>query len=317
MNNYFSHDSNARNDEKLVRLRMTHKAAGYGVYFMLLERMREAANYICARDYDLIAFELHEDAALIKSVIEDFGLFVFTDDGKYFYSESFLRRMGVMDDITSKRSEAGKAGNRKRWRNAQDNSDLQDDNAEELSQSNRKPIANVSQNHRKAIANVSQSNRKPIAIKENKIKENKTPSGEGGERASARVSTPSASAAPATTDKEVEQLLSRLAGGKRFDLRGLVATWNEEREQFPRCRLPALSSADLASNRKRYLSCQYFLNYMRRHDLFGAHEIAFFRQIMCDEYLNGRSARRKTPVSIWHIFTSDRILDSIRSDLCV
>ena len=34
--NYFSHDSNARNDEKVIRLRMKHGAAGYGVYFMLL-----------------------------------------------------------------------------------------------------------------------------------------------------------------------------------------------------------------------------------------------------------------------------------------
>ena len=35
--NYFSHDSNARNDERILLLRMKHGAAGYGVYFMLLE----------------------------------------------------------------------------------------------------------------------------------------------------------------------------------------------------------------------------------------------------------------------------------------
>ena len=34
--NYFSHDSNARNDERIIRLRMKYGAAGYGVFFMVL-----------------------------------------------------------------------------------------------------------------------------------------------------------------------------------------------------------------------------------------------------------------------------------------
>ena len=113
--NYFSHDSNARNDEKLVGLRMKHGAAGYGVYFMLLERLREESSYTSVKDYNMLAFDLRVDASLIKSVIEDFGLFAFTDDGKCFYSESFSRRMGVKDEISIKRSEAGKRGNNKRW----------------------------------------------------------------------------------------------------------------------------------------------------------------------------------------------------------
>lgn len=110
--NYFSHDSNARNDEKLIRLRMRHGAAGYGVYFMILERMRDANNYMCAKDYNLIAFDLRVDAALIKSVIEDFGLFVFANDGKYFYSESFLKRMEVKDEVSDTRRKAAL----KRWK---------------------------------------------------------------------------------------------------------------------------------------------------------------------------------------------------------
>ena len=116
MANYFSHDSNARNDEKLIRLRMRHKAAGYGVYFMILERLREESNYMSVKDYNMIAFDLREDAALIKSVVEDFGLFEFTEiDGKkFFYSESFLNRMSQKDELSRKRSEAGKASAAKR-----------------------------------------------------------------------------------------------------------------------------------------------------------------------------------------------------------
>lgn len=111
MANYFSHDSNARNSDKLIRLRMKHKAAGYGVYFMILERLREEPGYMSVKDYNMIAFDLREDASLIKSVVEDFGLFAFTDDGKCFYSESFLRRMGIKDEKSAKARESAN----KRW----------------------------------------------------------------------------------------------------------------------------------------------------------------------------------------------------------
>ena len=117
LTSYFPHDSNARNSDKLIRLRMRHKAAGYGVFFMILERLREEPDYMSVKDYNMIAFDLREDASLIKSVIEDFGLFVFTEDGKYFYSESFKQRMGFKDEKSRKRSEAGKLGMAKRWGN--------------------------------------------------------------------------------------------------------------------------------------------------------------------------------------------------------
>lgn len=111
MPNYFSHDSNARNDEKLLRLRMRHKAAGYGVYFMLIELLREKEDFMRLKDYNTIAFELREDAALVKSVIEDFGLFAFTQDGKRFYSVSLLKRMEKMEQISKARQKAAN----KRW----------------------------------------------------------------------------------------------------------------------------------------------------------------------------------------------------------
>lgn len=111
INSYFSHDSNARNDDKLIRLRMKHGAAGYGVYFMILERLREEADYMSIKDYNMIAFDFRVDSSLVKSVIEDFGLFVFTEDGKCFYSESFMRRMEIKDAVRNKRKDAAA----KRW----------------------------------------------------------------------------------------------------------------------------------------------------------------------------------------------------------
>lgn len=90
---YFSHDCNARNDEKILALRMKHKSAGYGVFWMIVERLGESNDYMSIKDYDIIAFDLREDPELIRSVIEDFGLFEFTEDNSRFYSRSFLDRM--------------------------------------------------------------------------------------------------------------------------------------------------------------------------------------------------------------------------------
>lgn len=118
MNSYFSHDSNARNDEKIARLRMKHGSAGYGVYFMILERLREAKDYMSIKDYNIIAFDLRDDSQLIKSVVEDFGLFAFVTDkdrGECFYSKSFNDRMVLKDEKSKKRAEAGKKGAAKRW----------------------------------------------------------------------------------------------------------------------------------------------------------------------------------------------------------
>ena len=142
LTSYFPHDS---------------KAAGYGVYFMILERLREEPEYTSVKDYNMIAFDLREDASLIKSVIEDFGLFVFTEDGKYFYSESFKKRMGYKDDKSKKRSEAGKKGVAKRW--GKKESEIA--NATEF-------IANATENDSNAIAKVE----KTIARKGKKRKEN-------------------------------------------------------------------------------------------------------------------------------------------------
>ena len=150
LTSYFPHDSNARNSDKLIRLRMRHKASGYGVFFMILERLREEPEYMSVKDYNMIAFDLREDASLIKSVIEDFGLFVFTEDGKYFYSESFKKRMGYKDDKSKKRSEAGKKGVAKRWGKKESE------------------IANATENDSNAIAKVE----KTIASKGKKRKEN-------------------------------------------------------------------------------------------------------------------------------------------------
>ena len=148
--NYFSHDSNARNDSKIIPLRMKLGIEGYGIYFMIIERLREESNYTCLKDYDGLAFDFRTTKEKIKSVIEDFDLFEFTNDG-YFYSKSLKQRMLIKDEKSKKRSEAGILGNEKRWKKPE-----------------KTPIEN-----QPVVTKVSQCDENSSQVKESKVKESK------------------------------------------------------------------------------------------------------------------------------------------------
>lgn len=91
---YFSHDSNARNDEKILMLRAEHGWEGYGIYWALIEMMFESTDTALYHDkIKGIAFSCNIDITLLQSVINTCireGLFVSDDD--MFWSESFLPR---------------------------------------------------------------------------------------------------------------------------------------------------------------------------------------------------------------------------------
>ncbi|MDR1089678.1 MAG: DUF4373 domain-containing protein [Prevotella sp.] len=114
---FFSHDFNARNDEKLISIRLKHGMEGYGVYFAILERLGESSQYIHVIDYNIISYDLRVSNSLVKSIIEDFGLFEFTEDGKHFYSVRFSERMKPLDNMREQRSQAGKKSAEKRKNN--------------------------------------------------------------------------------------------------------------------------------------------------------------------------------------------------------
>ena len=114
---YFPHDSNARNSKKLLRLRKKHGAAGYGVYFMLIERLTEEPDFCSDLDYDMLAYELHVRKDLVKSVVENFELFDVKkckDGISKFQSCGLLERM----ELRGVRSEAGKKGAAARWKSS-------------------------------------------------------------------------------------------------------------------------------------------------------------------------------------------------------
>lgn len=110
-NRYFSHDSNARNSDRLIPLRAELQTEGYAIYFMILERLREEPDYTSMRDYAMLAFDFRVSAESVRRVVEDFDLFAFTEDGERFYSVSFLDRMKAKDAKSEKLRQAAQV----RW----------------------------------------------------------------------------------------------------------------------------------------------------------------------------------------------------------
>lgn len=110
-NRYFSHDSNARNSDRLIPLRAELQTEGYAIYFMILERLREEPDYTSVRDYAMLAFDFRVSVESVRRVVEDFDLFAFTEDGERFYSVSFLERMRAKDAKSEKLRQAAQA----RW----------------------------------------------------------------------------------------------------------------------------------------------------------------------------------------------------------
>lgn len=76
---YFSHDYNTRNDIKIKKLISKHGYFGYGIFWALVEDLYNNSN-VLKTDYDTIAFDLRCEADIIKSIINDYDLFVFNGD---------------------------------------------------------------------------------------------------------------------------------------------------------------------------------------------------------------------------------------------
>jgi hypothetical protein len=107
---YFSHDYNARTDEKIKKLIKKHGMMGYGIFWSIVEDLYNNANEL-QLDYEGIAYDLRTDTEIIKSIINDFDLFRIKD--KLFGSISIQRRL----EERNKKSESARQSAYKRWRN--------------------------------------------------------------------------------------------------------------------------------------------------------------------------------------------------------
>ncbi len=109
---YFNHDSTARFDIRVIKLRSKLGYEGYGVFWALLELLFTEENKLCIDDYDSLAFGLQCESDVLKQVIEDFDLFVLEDG--CFYS----RRLNNHIEEINNKSIKAKENASKRWKNA-------------------------------------------------------------------------------------------------------------------------------------------------------------------------------------------------------
>lgn len=105
---YFSHDSNARNDAKLIPVRMKYGMRGYGIFFGIVEMLRETNTYQLPKNWEAIAYDLRENASDIEDIVLNYQLF--TVNGATFWSGSLKTRMKKREEVSKSRSLAGKIG---------------------------------------------------------------------------------------------------------------------------------------------------------------------------------------------------------------
>lgn len=115
MYNYIPHPSNSRMASKVLSLRIEEGAAGYGIYWMLLELLRDAPSYKISANPKALSFAINEaDSATVERVVRNYGLFDFDSEGLMF-SPWLCEAMGEYDDRKAKLREAGKRGAAHRW----------------------------------------------------------------------------------------------------------------------------------------------------------------------------------------------------------
>jgi hypothetical protein len=110
---YFSHDSNAHADQKILTLRSEYGWEGYGIFWVLVELMRNEPDYMLAQcTINALAYHLQIKPDLLESIVSlccSIGLFEQTDNK--FFAPSLMRRMKRYEGIVEQKRGAA----RTRW----------------------------------------------------------------------------------------------------------------------------------------------------------------------------------------------------------
>ena len=112
---YFSHDSNAITDTKILNMRADYGLEGYGLYWAIIEMMRNEEDYKLTlnkntyRAIKTLTNTTIDIEKFINDCLEDYELF--EQDDEKFYSNSLLRRMQEKE----KKSAIAKEKAGKRW----------------------------------------------------------------------------------------------------------------------------------------------------------------------------------------------------------
>lgn len=108
---YFTHDYSARHDPKLECLFLDHGIAGIGAYWCIVEMMYEQGCRL-EKNYERLAKLLRVEAKFIASIIEQYDLFIVSEDSISSASvqRRFQERMERSKEKSDARSVAGRIG---------------------------------------------------------------------------------------------------------------------------------------------------------------------------------------------------------------
>lgn len=113
---YFPHFSNARHDRKIKRLRKELGIEGYGIFFMILEVLRDQEDFSYPMsDIDLLSDEFNTSMQKVEVVITQYKLFKIDDD-KFFYSPKLIEYLKPYLE----RSKRARDAAMKRWHGSSD-----------------------------------------------------------------------------------------------------------------------------------------------------------------------------------------------------
>ena len=97
---------------------MREGVAGYGIYWMILEMLRDAPEFKMFYFPESFAYAMHcQDVDQVTRVCKEYGLFKF-DEKDYMSSEWLEDAMNEYSDKKAKLQEAGRRGAAKRWASA-------------------------------------------------------------------------------------------------------------------------------------------------------------------------------------------------------
>ena len=107
---YFSHDFNASENRKLLRVRMNLGWEGYGIYWALIERLYSSGGYISENDLDVFAFGLQIDVKKLDDIVRNYDLF--TINNGQITSQGVLERLKLREEKTQALKERASKGGR-------------------------------------------------------------------------------------------------------------------------------------------------------------------------------------------------------------
>lgn len=104
---------------EVMRARMEHGMAAYGIYVALMQLLEEDVNHKMSKDYSMIAYEMRVDVSVVQSVVEDFDLFEVEEES--FYSKELSDIIEQNRKVSEARARAGRAGGAAKARNFAEN----------------------------------------------------------------------------------------------------------------------------------------------------------------------------------------------------